>query len=176
VTPPLRFLVLTILLLGGQQLVASTLPERIRPDLLLVFALALGLRPDATRSLVVAFVVGYGVDLLSGSPAGLYALLRGTACAATRVADRILYLRAPAPWALYCAGYQTVDLCLIGVLAAVLPPEGGADWGGLLARSPGALIMTGLVAIPMAILMDRWGIAPTTDPGSGRWAAGRSRP
>ena len=174
-TPPIRFLVLALLFLALQQLVASTFPERFRPDLLLVLALALGLRTDAVRSLVVAFALGYGVDLLSGSPSGLYALLRGTACAGTRVADRILYLRAPVPWALYCAAYQVLDLALLGLLTAVLPPEGGADWGPLLSRAPGGAVATGLIAIPLAILMDRWGLAPTTNTGTA-WASGRSRP
>ncbi len=175
-SPPIRFVLLALLLLVLQQLTANIMPEDFRPDFLLVFALALGLRPDATRSLIVAFALGYGVDLLSGSPAGLYALLRGTACAATRVADRVLYVRAPVPWALYAGGYQAVDLVLLGVLAAVLPPEGGADWGGLLSRAPGTVIATGIVAIPISILMDRWGLVPTTDPAAGRWAAGRRGP
>ena len=62
----------------------TVLPVAARPDFVLVFTLALGLRGGAIGGLVVAFGVGFSVDVLSGSPLGLYALLRGTSCAATR--------------------------------------------------------------------------------------------
>jgi rod shape-determining protein MreD len=172
-TLQLKFLALTLALLALQQLVASTLPEAFRPDLLLVLALALGLRQAATRSLVGAFALGFVVDLLSGAPVGTYALLRGTACAATRLADRTLYLRAPLPWGVYSAAYQGVDFVLLGAISALLLPEAGGDWGRLVVQAPGAMVATGLTAIPMAALLQRWSLVPARGTSGGLLASGR---
>jgi rod shape-determining protein MreD len=171
-----RLLGLAVLLLALQQLVAGILPDSFRPDLLLVLALALGLHSGATRSLLLAFGLGFAVDLLSGSPTGTYALLRGTACAATRLADRTLYLRSPLPWAAYSAVYQGVDLLLLGAISALLLPQASADWARLLVRAPGAMAATGLVALPLAILMQRWGLWPTSNAGQNVGATVRFRP
>jgi rod shape-determining protein MreD len=173
-TLQLKFLALTFALLALQQLVASTFPEAFRPDLLLILALALGLRQAALGSLLGAFALGFGVDLLSGAPVGTYALLRGTACAATRLADRTLYLRAPLPWGIYSAVYQGVDFVLLGAVSGLLLPEAGGDWGRLAAQAPGAMIATGLAAIPLAALLQRWGVVPT--PGTGASLLNPGRP
>jgi rod shape-determining protein MreD len=175
VSTRLKLLALALVLLALQQLVASTLPESFRPDFLLVLALALGLRSSATGALLLAFALGFAVDLLSGSPTGTYALLRGTACALTRLADRTLYLRSPLPWAAYSAAYQGVDFLFLGAIAALLLPQGGADWTGLLARAPGSMVATGLVALPLAAAFQRWGLTPTQRTGPDLRAPARSR-
>ncbi len=172
-TLQLKFLALTLALLALQQLVASTFPEAFRPDLLLILALALGLRHAATRSLLGAFALGFVVDLLSGAPVGTYALLRGTACAATRLADRTLYLRAPLPWGVYSAAYQGVDFVLLGAISAFLLPQTGGDWTRLVAQAPGAMIATGLAAIPLAALLQRWSLVPAPGASASLLASGR---
>jgi cell shape-determining protein MreD len=175
VTPALRLLGVVALLLGLQQLLVSALPEAARPDLLLVLALGLGLRARPISSLLLAFGLGLAVDVLSAAPGGTYALLRGTACAATRLADQILYLRAAMPWATYVAAYQGVDLLLLGLLELLLFPEASVDWAVLLARAPGAILTTGLAALPLAAWFQRWGITSSADGTRGALAVGRSR-
>lgn len=150
-------------LVALQQLGASVMPETFRPDFVLVFALALGLRRNALSSLVLAFGMGVVVDVLSGAPTGTYALLRGTACAATRAADRSLYLRAPLPWGLYAAAYQAVDLLLLLAIGLLLLPEGATTWGGILGRVPGTAVATGLVSVPVCAWLRRWGLADSQE-------------
>jgi len=176
VTPAFKLLGLLALLLALQQLVVAVLPEAVRPDLILVVVLALGLRSQAVPSLLLAFGLGFAVDLLSGAPNGTYALLRGTACAFTRFADRALYLRAPIPWAIYTALYQVVDIALLGLLASVLLEGSFVGSGALLHRAPGAMIATGIVAVPVAAALQRWGVAERQDRSPAGWAPRRSRP
>jgi rod shape-determining protein MreD len=175
-TLQLKLLLVAVTLLAIQQLMANALPEVFRPDLLLIFALALGLRAAAVGPLLGAFALGFVVDLLSGSPVGTYALLRGTACAATRLADRSLYLRAPLPWAIYSAVYQGIDFVLLWVITALLLPDAAGDWGRLAVQAPGAMLATGLAAIPLAALFQRWSLVPTATAGSRLWSHGGSEP
>ena len=158
----IRLIGLGIALLLVQQLLAEVLPLEFRPDLLLVFALALGLRSQVTTALLLAFALGYGVDVLSGAPAGLYALLRGSACVATTVADRVLYLRAPLPWAAYVAGYVIFDALLVVGVLWLAQPELLLPGSALLARLPGDVVLTALVAAPLYSLLLR--IEPQEEP------------
>ena len=171
----LKLLGLTTALLALQQLAVGALPEAIRPDFLLVLALALGLRAQAISSLCVAFAIGLGVDILSGAPTGTYALLRGSACALTRLADRSLYLRAPVPWGIYAAVYQGIDLVILCAIGAVLLPDASPNWAGLLGRAPGAMAATGIVAVPLAAWLKRWGLTSHEEKGTALWVPGRSR-
>ena len=139
----------------AQVLLSEVLPARARPDLVLVFALAMGLRSGGTRGLFLAFALGFVADVLSGSPLGLFALLRGTACALTRIFDRALYLRAPVPWTAYVAGYTLLDGCLLGLALRVFLPESALGWGTILSRLPGEIVLTALVAAPLLLLFLR---------------------
>jgi rod shape-determining protein MreD len=143
----LRLLALGVALLAGQALVVRLLPEAFRPDLVLVFALAMGVRRNsATLALGLAFGFGFAFDVLTGSPGGLYALLRGTACVATRALDRALYLRAPVPWGLYAAGWTLADWTLMALVLRILRPEALPTWGEALLRAPGSALATALAA------------------------------
>ena len=143
---------LGLLLLLGQALLQGILPAWIRPDLLLVFALALGLRQGATFGLLLAFLSGFAVDVLSGAPLGLFALLRGTACAATRALDGALYLRAAAPWAVFVAAYAAADLLLMGLCLYWFLPGSTLPWITLLLRMPGVALTSALVAPALFVL------------------------
>jgi rod shape-determining protein MreD len=145
----LRLLALALVLVLAQQLVVVLLPPWMRPDLLLVFALALGLRARATESLLMAFGVGFVVDALSGSPPGLYALLRGTACAVTRVVDRALFLRAAAPWLLFVGVYACADGLVWAGLTRLFTPDAALAWLDVGVRLPGTALATALVALPI---------------------------
>ena len=149
-----KLLALALGLLLAQAL-GRTLSEWIRPDFVLVFALGMGLRRNATPALVLAFAMGFVVDVLSGAPLGLYALLRGTACASTRLFDRALYLRAPAPWAAYVAGYSVADAVLVALVCYFFAPDTVLPAGALLARLPGQALFTAIVAAPLLALFLR---------------------
>ena len=139
--------------LGGvlllAQAVASLLPGLFRADPILVFALVMGLRGSSTTALLLAFASGLAVDVLSGSPLGLFALLRATACVATRAFDGALYLRAAAPWAIFVAGYTLADALLLGLCLLWFVGDTGLSWLALLLHAPGAALATALVAAPV---------------------------
>ena len=151
----LRLLALALLCLLAQQLVVAVLPVWLQPSLPLVLALALGLRARSTESLIMAFGLGFVVDTLSGSPAGLHALLSGTACAAARMVDGALFLRAPAPWVLFAALYSVIDTALLAGVLALAIPEAAPGWAAVLVRVPGAAIMNAILAPGVVALVRR---------------------
>ncbi len=133
-------------LLVGQALLNAVFPAWLRPDLLLVLALGLGLRTRGTAALVLAFALGLAVDVLSGAPLGLYALLRGTACAATRLFDHALYLRSGLPRNAYVFAYALLEPLLLQATLAAFAPEGLLPWGVVLTRAPGVALLSALAA------------------------------
>jgi rod shape-determining protein MreD len=138
-----------------QELANLLSPTWARPDLVLAFALALGLRRRGTESLLFAFGIGYAVDALSAAPLGLHALLRGTACAATRAFDRSLYLRAPLPWATFVLGYALVDALGVALVLRVASPEAELSWLEVVTRAPGGALLTAIAAAPLLGLVQR---------------------
>jgi rod shape-determining protein MreD len=150
VTAHLKLLGLGVLLLLLHALGTSILPALARPDFVLIFVLTLGLRiGGGTGALALAFLMGFCVDVLSGSPLGLYALLRGTACVVTRLVDRALYLRASLPWAIYVMAYAFVDAVLMSLTLRLLVPEGVIPWGTVLLHVPLAGFITAILAVPL---------------------------
>ncbi len=154
------------LVLLQKVLLAAVLPAAALPDLVLVFALALGLRSSGSRGLILAFALGLLVDVFSGSPPGLFALLRGTACAATRAFDRALYLRAPAPWIAYVTGYTIADGLLMGLALRIILPESALGWWTVVSRLPGGLVANAIIAAPLLLLFLR--LDGDAEPGTRR--------
>ncbi len=151
----LQLVSLGVALLLGQQLVGWIFPAWARPDLVLCLALGLGLRARATEALVLAFGLGYAVDVFSAAPFGLHALLRGTACVATRLLDSRLYLRAPLPWALFVAGYALADGVAVG-MALDLAPEGvPRPWSDVLWQAPGSALLSALAGAALYRVLAR---------------------
>jgi rod shape-determining protein MreD len=143
----LRTLVLGLAMLLGQMLVVNVLPPPARPDLVLIFSMAMGLaRGYEARALLLAFGLGFTLDVLSGNPPGLWALLRGTACVATRLFDRALYLRAPVPWAVYATGWAFADWTLQAVVVHNLVPDVSLPWNEVLRLAPVCSVVTGVCA------------------------------
>ena len=145
----LRLVGVGVALLLAQALVRLALPAPVQPDLVLIYALAMGLRGGGLQGLLLAFGAGFVEDVLSGSPPGLFALLCGTACAATRLLDRALYLRAAAPWAGYVGVYTLVNFALFGAAQRSFAPDSALAWSDLLVRAPGAAVTTALCAAPL---------------------------
>lgn len=166
--PRLKLLGLAVVLLLAQELATVSLPELVRPDLVLVFALAMGLRSRGTEGLVLSFAAGFAVDALSGSPLGLHALLCGSGCALTRLLDGALYLRAPAPWAAYAAGYALLNTVLFGLAIRAMVGDGAVPWAEILLRAPGAALATGIIAAPLFPLLERVDADPDRD---ARWVS-----
>jgi rod shape-determining protein MreD len=160
----LKVVALGVLFVVIQSLIMNVTDRRLYPDLVLLLALALGLRGDRTFPLVLAFGFGFAIDVLSSSN-GLYALLRGTACAATHIADRALYLRAPAPWATYVLGYVVFDSVLLGVVTQLLKPEVAPAWSDLLWPIPLVAVFTALVSVPLYSVLDRMDSSSSYDAG-----------
>ena len=150
-----RLLGLGLALLLIQQLLASVLPHAFRPDLLLIYALALGLRSRAIESLLIAFAFGYAVDALSGAPIGLYALLRATACLITHVMNRGLNLRGPVPWVGYAAAYVVFDTLLLTQILRLVQPELVLPWSVVAIQLPGTVLLTAAIAAPLYRLFSR---------------------
>jgi len=133
-----------------QGLALESISERFYPDLVLIFALAMGLRTRGIGGLVLAFGAGFLIDVSSAqSQPGLYALLRGTACAATRLFDHALYLRSGGPWVLYVGAYVVLDGILLGLLLHWFAPESVVSWSDVLGRTPFVAILTAACASPI---------------------------
>ncbi|MFQ5513823.1 MAG: rod shape-determining protein MreD [Myxococcota bacterium] len=171
-TRALRLTGLALGLLGLQALAVALLGPGPLPDPVLIFALLMGLRARGVGGLVASFALGLAVDVVSGSPLGLYAMLRGTACAATRLFDRALYVRAPLPWAIYVAAYSVLDGLLLGLALEILAPVASPVWPAHLLRLPLAALMTALLALP---LLSRVGSGQAESGRESGWATLTSR-
>ncbi len=103
--------------------VTRILAEPWCPDLglLVVVGLGLALRRAATGVLLAA-LVGYLSDLLSGSLLGQHMLLRMAAFAAARVGSRRFNLRGPVPLAIFTAGLCAANGLATWALAAFFAP------------------------------------------------------
>ena len=99
---PLALVVMGLLALFAKGVAALFVPTYWIPDLglLLVVAGAIGLRSTATGVLIAA-LLGYATDCLSGSLLGQHMLLSIGAFAAARVAASQLNLRGPIPQATF---------------------------------------------------------------------------
>ena len=174
----LRLLGIGLVLLLAQAVTRALLPNVAQPDLILVYALALGLRGGGVQGLVLAFGAGFVEDVLCASPPGMFALLCGTACAATRLLDRALYLRAVAPWAGYVGVYTLANFALFGFAQRMFTPDSVIPWSDLLVRAPGAAVTTALCAAPLLHVFRRLFVEADRD---GSWPVlatqgARSRP
>ena len=103
--------------------VARVLPAPWCPDLglLLVIGLGLALR-RATTGLVLAALVGYLSDLLSGSLLGQHMLLRMAGFGTARIGSRRFNLRGPVPLAIFTAGLCAANGFATWALAAFFAP------------------------------------------------------
>jgi rod shape-determining protein MreD len=160
----LKLLAVGALCVVIQSLFMTLWEWRMYPDLVLILALTLGLRGSGPLSLVAAFGFGFAIDVLSSSH-GLYALLRGSACAFTRMASGALYLRAASPWALYVLGYAVLDQFLLGAVTHALKPEVAPAWQDLLWPTPVLALVTALVAWPLYPLLEKLDSSGSYDQG-----------
>jgi cell shape-determining protein MreD len=157
---------LVLLLVGAVgQLLAGALarfvPGALCPDVTLLVCVALALRVGDARALLAAAALGYGADLLSGSPFGLSALLAVLAFALTRLADGSLELRRPLATAALVAAL-TPTLALAG-LGAALFFDTPMSVGGF--RFVGALVLRTVVNVAAAPVVDALALLITARTG-----------
>jgi cell shape-determining protein MreD len=158
--PSLLLLVVGALgqLLAGA--LARFVPEALCPDVTLLVAVALALRVGDARALLAAAALGYGQDLISGSPFGLSTLLAVLAFGATRIANGSLELRRPLATAALVAAL-TPALALAGFGAALFfGTEIALGWSVL-----GGLALRTLVNVAAAPLVDAFALLVTARTG-----------
>jgi len=157
----LVLLALGVVALMVQGVVTQVLPAYLVPDfgLLLVVAIALCLRGVAS-GVVLAALLGYATDLLSGSLLGQHALLRMAAYGVARFGSARLNLRGPLPQALFVALLSVAHAVGLWGLFAFFASETGSPLLTLRELLPHALVNT--IAAPfvtqgIGALLDRLG-------------------
>lgn len=108
-----------LLALVVQSGLAAVIPHPFCPDLGLLVVIAIGLYWEPLPSgFVLAALLGYASDVLSGSLLGQHGLLRLLSFAAARLGGRQLNLRGVVPLAMFAAGLTIVyAIVLHGLLA-----------------------------------------------------------
>jgi rod shape-determining protein MreD len=150
-----------ILALGIQGGLATLLPRGYCPDLGLLAVLAIGLQWRGMASgMVIAAVLGYSADLLSGSLFGAHALLRILLFCCAYLARRQLNLRGAAPLAVFVAGMTVIySLGLLGLTSFFSAGEGlrWSEFGALLPQVVVNALTAPLVARGIDWLWDKLG-------------------
>jgi rod shape-determining protein MreD len=139
----LVLLTLGVFALMVQGVVAQVLPANLVPDfaLLLVVAIALRLR-GAASGVVLAALLGYTTDLLSGSLLGQHALLRMAAYGVARFGSARLNLRGPLPQALFVGILSIAHAVGLWGLFAFFAADTGSPLLTLRELLPHALVNT----------------------------------
>ena len=120
----LGLLVVGLLAMLAEGAATSFVPSWLCPDLPLLLVIGLALNLRGARALLVAAVLGYAADILSGALLGQHALLYVVTFGAASAANRSLELRT----ALAQATLAGVLTLLSGLLLSVL----GSSLGGTL--------------------------------------------
>ena len=137
----LALLSLGVIALMVQGVVTQVLPAQWVPDLglLLVVAIAVGLR-GAASGIVLAALLGYATDLLSGSLLGQHALLRMGAYGVARFGSARLNLRGPLPQALFVGLLSVAHAVGLWGLFAFFAADSGSSLLTLRELLPHALV------------------------------------
>ena len=130
---------------------AGQMEHRYVPDLGLLIVIALGARWRSLDSgFMLASLIGYLADLLSGSLLGQHALLRMLAFAAARVGSRSLNLRGALPQAVFVGVLSLFNALGVAALTAFFAPGVGfglAPAGALLTHAGINAVFAPLVAL-----------------------------
>ncbi|MBM3469330.1 MAG: rod shape-determining protein MreD [Armatimonadetes bacterium] len=127
----------------------SRLPGWASPDLLLLVAVAFGLRRGVEAGALAGAVAGYLRDVTGGGPLGVFALsylavgtAAGALAALVDLGQRYLYAAA--------AALATVGLSLVSGLAVTVTGLMTVDWPLLLREAAAAAAVNALFARPVA--------------------------
>jgi len=125
VKPALALLLLGAVAIIFQGAASGLLATRFIPDLGFLIVVAVGARwRSLPGGLVLAALIGYAADLLSGSLLGQHALLRMLAFLAARVASRSLNLRGSLPQAVFVGLLTLLNALGVAVLTSFFAPPG----------------------------------------------------
>lgn len=103
-------------------------PARLTPDLSLLVVVGIGLHwRGAAGGVVIATLLGFAADLMSGSLLGEHALLRLLEFGAARIASRHLNLRGLVPQAVFVVFLTAANALGIGLLNSFFTSRGGID-------------------------------------------------
>ncbi len=117
-------LFLGILLFALQSTLFTLSPfNRFRPDLILTFILLLGLSFPPLSGGLIAFFLGYGMDLFSGNMFGLYTLTRPLLFFLAQSFKNHLYLERSFFQFLFVFLFSWIEGLLILLLLRILNPE-----------------------------------------------------
>lgn len=123
----LMLLALSALVL--QSAISSVLPSAYVPDLSLLLVVAAALYVEPILGLSLAFVAGYGTDMLSGAPAGHHALLRMLAFSVTAAVAMQFHLARPLALAFFVLLLSVADAGGTAGLAALFGGRFPLDLG-----------------------------------------------
>ncbi|HEY8368545.1 MAG TPA: rod shape-determining protein MreD [Thermodesulfobacteriota bacterium] len=130
---PLVFLALGGAALVLQMTVLDVLPfGALKPDLVLLLLLYLSGRSDAIPGGLVAFALGYAMDVLSGAPFGLFTVTKVVIYFLGYLAAKRVYLTAGLAPAVMAVVATVVEGLLLRVLYGALGLDGRALGHGLL--------------------------------------------
>jgi rod shape-determining protein MreD len=117
-------LFLGIFLLTLQTTLLTTLPiQRFRPDIVLIFILYLGFSYPPISGGILAFFMGYLMDLFSGNSFGLYTLSRPLIFYGTQLFKRRFYLESFLSQFLFAFIFAWAEGLLIAFLLTALNPN-----------------------------------------------------
>lgn len=102
-----------------------------RPDLTLIFILLIGLSLPPISGALIAFFLGYGMDLFSGNTFGLYTLTRPILFFLAQSFKNHLYLERSAFQCLFIFLFNWLEGLMILLLLRILNPE---SWEVLLSH------------------------------------------
>jgi len=116
-------LLLGILFITLQTTLLPSLPiQRIRPDILLIFTLYLGLSYPPISGGLLAFFLGYLMDLFSGNPFGLYTFSRPLLFYISQFFKNRFYLESFPSQSFFVFIFALVEGLLILILLRALNP------------------------------------------------------
>lgn len=137
-----------------QGTLAAFVPARFLPDLGFLFVVAIGLYwRSPAGGVLVAALLGFATDLLSGSLLGQHALLRIAAFGAARVFSRQLNLRGVLPQAIFVALLTAANALGIVALTAFFASDAG--FAALLRGLPAQAVANALCVPFVARLTQR---------------------
>jgi rod shape-determining protein MreD len=148
VTRPFLFLGLGALALLLQATIVPALPfGDLHPDLVLILLIYLAGRSDAMAGGAVAFALGYGMDILSGSPFGTFTVTKVLVFFAAYLAAKRVYLTAGLAPAAATVVFTIFEALVIRVLYRVLGLDASGLEHGLLRYVVFQAILMGVLAL-----------------------------
>jgi rod shape-determining protein MreD len=124
-----------------------------KPDLILILVVWAGLRASYTAGVGFAFVAGLCVDVLSGSPTGLFALIYCLVLVTSGYVDAIIPIDDPVGWMTIVFLATLFSACIVLIMRWLAGPVGLGPYtvAWILLKS----LLTGMVGVAVIPCLDR---------------------